>query len=105
MGYESFGANTWVFSELDSSDPEALAAAFRRYNGKALINSVSGKKEITAVTLQPEVVDPDDIEMLQDLIVAAANALVQNRGIESRIQAEAAAAAKKGQGKKKKTTN
>ncbi len=31
--------------QLDSSDPEALAAALRRYNGKALINSVSGKKE------------------------------------------------------------
>lgn len=31
--------------ELDSSDPEALSAALRRYNGKALINSVSGKQE------------------------------------------------------------
>ena len=31
--------------QLDSSDPEALAAALRRYNGKALINSVSGKRE------------------------------------------------------------
>lgn len=41
--------------------------------GGAVTVTVSGKKEITAVTLQPEVVDPDDIEMLQDLIVAAAN--------------------------------
>ena len=31
--------------QLDSSNPDALAAALRRYNGKALINSVSGKKE------------------------------------------------------------
>ena len=31
------------------------------------------QKELTAVTLSPEVVDPDDIEMLQDLIIAAAN--------------------------------
>ena len=31
--------------QLDSSDPEALAAALRAYNGKALINSVSGKQE------------------------------------------------------------
>lgn len=31
--------------QLDSSDPEALGAALRRYNGKALINSVSGKRE------------------------------------------------------------
>ena len=35
--------------------------------------TVSGKKEVTKVTLSPEVVDPDDIEMLQDLIMAAVN--------------------------------
>ena len=35
--------------------------------------TVSGKKEVTKVTLAPEVVDPDDIEMLQDLIMAAVN--------------------------------
>lgn len=32
---------------------------------------VSGKGEIVGVTLDPSVVDPDDLEMLQDLIVAA----------------------------------
>ena len=35
--------------------------------------TVSGKREVTKVTLSEEVVDPDDIEMLEDLIVAAAN--------------------------------
>ena len=35
--------------------------------------TVSGKKEVLRVTLSEEVVDPEDIEMLQDLIVAAAN--------------------------------
>ena len=34
---------------------------------------VTGKKEITKVKLSEEAVDPDDIEMLEDLIVAAAN--------------------------------
>ena len=34
---------------------------------------VSGKKEIESVHLDPEVVDPDDIEMLEDLIMAAVN--------------------------------
>ena len=34
---------------------------------------ISGKKEIQSVHLDPEVVDPDDIEMLQDLIVIATN--------------------------------
>ena len=41
--------------------------------GGAVIVRVSGKKEIESVTLSPEVVDPEDIEMLQDLIVAATN--------------------------------
>ena len=34
---------------------------------------VNGAKEVLSVELKPEVVDPDDIEMLQDLIVAAVN--------------------------------
>lgn len=34
---------------------------------------VSGRKELKSVTLAPEVVDPDDVETLQDLIVAAVN--------------------------------
>ena len=33
----------------------------------------NGKQEILSLTLEPEVVDPDDIEMLQDLILAAVN--------------------------------
>ena len=41
--------------------------------GGAVEVSVSGKKEVTAVKLSQEVVDPEDIEMLQDLIVAATN--------------------------------
>lgn len=35
--------------------------------------TVSGKKEITKVSIKPEAVDPDDVEMLEDLIMAAAN--------------------------------
>ena len=35
--------------------------------------SVSGRKELVSVTIDPEAVDPDDVEMLQDLIVAAVN--------------------------------
>ena len=35
--------------------------------------TISGKREVTKVKLQEEVVDPDDIEMLEDLIVAATN--------------------------------
>ena len=41
--------------------------------GGAVSVTVSGKREITKVTLSEEAVDPDDIEMLEDLIVAATN--------------------------------
>ena len=34
---------------------------------------VNGKKEVLAVTIKPEAVDPDDVEMLQDLVVSAVN--------------------------------
>lgn len=41
--------------------------------GGAVEVTISGKKEITKVKLSEEVVDPDDIEMLEDLVMAAAN--------------------------------
>lgn len=41
--------------------------------GGAVSVTVSGKKELIKVSLKEEVVDPEDIEMLEDLIVAAAN--------------------------------
>lgn len=41
--------------------------------GGAVTVKVSGKREVLSVKLSEEVVDPDDIEMLEDLIVAATN--------------------------------
>ena len=41
--------------------------------GGAVEVTVTGKKEITKVKLSEEVVDPDDIEMLEDLVMAATN--------------------------------
>ena len=41
--------------------------------GGAVTVTVSGKKEVISVKLDKEVVDPDDVEMLEDLIVAATN--------------------------------
>lgn len=42
--------------------------------GGAVSVVMNGKKELKEIKLSPDVVDPDDIEMLQDLIVAAVNA-------------------------------
>ena len=39
--------------------------------GGAVEVTISGKKEITSIKFDPEVVDPDDIEMLEDLTMAA----------------------------------
>ena len=50
-------------------EKEFTAAA----GGGAVEVTISGKREVTKVKLAEEVVDPDDIEMLQDLIVAATN--------------------------------
>lgn len=41
--------------------------------GGAVEVVVTGKKTVKSLTIKPEVVDPEDIEMLQDLIVAATN--------------------------------
>ena len=41
--------------------------------GGAVEVTCTGKKEITKVKLDKEVVDPDDVEMLEDLVMAAAN--------------------------------
>ena len=41
--------------------------------GGAVEVTISGKKEVTKVKLKEEVVDPDDVEMLEDLIMAATN--------------------------------
>ena len=54
--------------------------------GGAVKVSVSGKKEVTKVELAEEVVDPEDIEMLQDLVMAATNEAL--RQIDEMSQAE-----------------
>ncbi len=41
--------------------------------GGAVEVVVSGKKELLSLSIKPEVVDPEDIEMLQDLIISAVN--------------------------------
>ena len=41
---------------------------------------VNGKKEVLSVTIKPEAVDPDDVEMLQDLVVTAVNEALRQAG-------------------------
>lgn len=45
--------------------------------GGAVKIVISGKKEVKSITLQPDVVDPDDIEMLEDLILTSVNEAIR----------------------------
>ena len=53
--------------EIDKMEATATSG------GGAVTVTANGKKEITNIQIKPEVVDPEDIEMLQDMIVAAVN--------------------------------
>ncbi len=63
--------------ELEAKTWEATAG------GGAVTVCVSGKKEVVSVKLKEEVVDPDDIEMLEDLIMAATNEALRKMEDES----------------------
>ncbi|RKD28803.1 YbaB/EbfC family nucleoid-associated protein [Thermohalobacter berrensis] len=53
--------------ELEEKEVEASAG------GGAITVKVNGKKEVLDINIDKDVVDPDDVEMLQDLIIAATN--------------------------------
>lgn len=54
--------------------------------GGAVEIVVTGNKTVKSLTIKPEVVDPEDIEMLQDLIISAFNEAVSN--VEATTEAE-----------------
>ena len=60
--------------QMEESQKELEAKEFTaKAGGGAVEVTVTGKKEVTKVKLSEEVVDPDDIEMLEDLVMAATN--------------------------------
>ncbi len=63
--------------EIESKEFEASAG------GGAVKVKISGTREVLSVSLEPDVVDPDDIEMLEDLIVAATNEALKQVDEES----------------------
>ncbi|MCI6914486.1 MAG: YbaB/EbfC family nucleoid-associated protein [Lachnospiraceae bacterium] len=56
---------------LEEKEYEATAG------GGVITVKINGKKEITEVKIDPEAVDPDDVETLEDLVVAAVNSAIQ----------------------------
>ncbi len=60
--------------QMEESQKELEEKEFTGKAGGGVVEvTVTGKKEITKVKLDKEAVDPDDTEMLEDLIMAAAN--------------------------------
>ena len=58
---------TKVQEELEAREYEASAG------GGMVTVKVTGKKELVELQIKPEAVDPDDVEMLQDMVMAAVN--------------------------------
>ena len=58
-------------AEVEEKEYEASAG------GGVVTARVNGKKELLSISIEPDAVDPEDVEMLQDLIVAAVNEAIR----------------------------
>ena len=61
-------------AELDEKEIEASAG------GGMVTVKINGKKEILSIKINPQAVDPEDVEMLEDMIVAATNEALRQIG-------------------------
>lgn len=71
MQEELQAQNAKAEEELENTTLSATAG------GGMVEVSITGKKKIVGVKINPNVVDPDDVEMLEDLIVAATNEAIE----------------------------
>lgn len=61
-------------ADMEKSQEELAVQEFEATaGGGAIVVKVSGSKEIKSVKIKPEVVDPEDVEMLEDLILTCIN--------------------------------
>ena len=73
--------------DMAAKQEELEAREYDISAGGGVVNvKINGKKEILSVKLAPEIVDPDDIETLEDLVVAAVNEAIKK--VESTASAE-----------------
>lgn len=64
-------------AEMEAKEYEATAG------GGMITAAVNGKHELLRLDIDPEAVDPEDVEMLQDLVIAAVNEAVRKADAES----------------------
>ena len=73
--------------DMAAKQEELEAREYEVSAGCGVVNiKINGKKEILSVKLSPEIVDPDDIETLEDLVVAAVNEAIKK--VESTAASE-----------------
>ncbi len=59
---------------MSAAQEEVEAQSFTASVGGGVVSAtVSGKKEVQSIAIKPEAVDPEDVDMLQDLVVSAVN--------------------------------
>lgn len=60
--------------QMAKAQEELDAREFEATSGGGMVTAkVNGKRELLALTIKPEAVDPDDVEMLEDMVMAAVN--------------------------------
>ena len=60
--------------QMTKTQEELDAREFEATSGGGMVTAkVNGKRELLAISIKPEAVDPDDVEMLEDMVMAAVN--------------------------------
>ena len=68
------GSQANMMKQAQKMQQELESTKFEFTSGGGAVKAVvAGTREFESITIDPEVVDPDDVEMLQDLILAAVN--------------------------------
>jgi len=67
--------------DMNAKQAEIEAREFVASVGGGVVEAkVNGKKEVISINIKPEAVDPEDVEMLQDLVVSAVNEALRQAG-------------------------
>ena len=65
--------------DMQRAQEELQAREFSATSGGGMVTAVvNGAKQLTKLTISPDCVDPDDVEMLEDLVTAAVNEALRN---------------------------
>ena len=75
--------------EMEKAQADVENAFFSATAGGGVVKAtVSGKRQLTELIIQPEAVDPEDVEMLQDLVISAVNEAMRQaeEAMESSMQ-------------------